>query len=122
MVQNVSFKYTKDGVSPPGCLGGWDTFYKISVSRLGESPVLCSTHLLTRAVHGIFQGYQLRCLIQGLEWPLFKYLENCSAEMAGGGSGLRSALGASSLLHTPAYSGGDGGHDRANLPARLIDW
>lgn len=33
---------------------------------------------------------------------------------------MGSALRAASLLHTPAYSGGDGGHDRANLPARLI--
>lgn len=42
MVQNVSFKYTKDGVSTWVWLGGWGTLYEVSA---GEKSVLFADHI-----------------------------------------------------------------------------
>lgn len=88
MVQNVSFKYTKDGVST-GC--GWGAGARFTrCLSTGKRSLLCGPHLLTHAVPGVFRCGSLGCLVQGLRVaPSGPGKEDCPAglgvEVVGGG-------------------------------------
>lgn len=56
MVQNVSFKYTKDGVSTCVWLGGWGAFYKVSINWVGESLLFFADNTCNPCGTGDFSG------------------------------------------------------------------
>uniref|UniRef100_A0A8D1GAE4 ATP-binding cassette sub-family F member 2 n=1 Tax=Sus scrofa TaxID=9823 RepID=A0A8D1GAE4_PIG len=115
MVQNVSFKYTKDGVST-GC--GWGAGARFTrCLSTGKRSLLCGPHLLTHAVPGVFRCGSLGCLVQGLRVAPLGSREGRLPSWVGGGGGGRGSP--ESCPHPPPHHG-DGGPSGRGLPVRLV--